>query len=142
GRYGCCWGTWQIYILPYIEQDNMFRVYVNLEGNDRTGARYSGGTNPPNVTRNRLKVLTCPSDTPNAPCCSGPITRGGSGGITSHNYAVNYGNTSFFQAPLNGVPFGGAPFSCYPPQWLNPSQIIASDGSGRNMLQTYNQLHP
>jgi prepilin-type processing-associated H-X9-DG protein len=54
-------------------------------------------------------VLTCPSDTPNAPCC---------GGITSHNYGVNYGNTSFFQTTLQGVPFLGAPFKCYPPSWL------------------------
>jgi prepilin-type N-terminal cleavage/methylation domain-containing protein/prepilin-type processing-associated H-X9-DG protein len=123
GPYGCCWGTWQVYVLPYVEQDNMFRRYVNLGGNDKTGPRYSGGANAPNVTRQRLKVLTCPSDTPNAPISS----------ITSHNYAVNYGNTSFFQAALNGVPFGGAPFSCYPSQWLNPSP---------EMLSLYGQNHP
>jgi prepilin-type processing-associated H-X9-DG protein len=75
------------------------------------------------VTNVRLKVLTCPSDTPATPI----------GGITSHNYAVNYGNTNFFQAPLNGIAFGGAPFSCYPPQWLNPSPA---------MLAEYGQNHP
>src|SRR2546423_10243435 len=40
-RTGCCWGTWQVAILPYIEQDNMFKIYVNFGGNDTTGARYA-----------------------------------------------------------------------------------------------------
>ncbi len=53
--------------------------------------------------------------------------------ITSHNYVINYGNTSFFQAPLNGIAFGGAPFHCYPPQWLTPSQQLLTD---------YTQNHP
>jgi prepilin-type N-terminal cleavage/methylation domain-containing protein/prepilin-type processing-associated H-X9-DG protein len=128
GPYGCCWGTWQMYVLPYIEQDNLFKRYRNLGGNDASSPgggwwRYSSDSNPALVTHHRLKVLTCPSDTPNAPASA----------ITSHNYAVNYGNTSFFQAPLNGVPFGGAPFRCYPPQWLNPSP---------QMRALYGENHP
>ncbi len=140
GPYGCCWGTWQMYVLPYIEQDNMYRLYVNLGGHDPIpgqagtgGPRYSQATNPPNVTRQRLKILTCPSDQPNAPIVSGPITGGGRGGITNHNYAVNYGNTSFFQADLAGVRFGGAPFPAYPRAWLTPSS---------QMLSAYRQNHP
>ena len=125
GPYGCCWGTWQTYVLPYLEQDAMRNLYQNLAGNDNTGIRYAGAPNITNVVSKRLKVLTCPSDTPNAPIGNPPIT--------SHNYAVNYGNTSFFQAPLNGIPFGGAPFSCYPPQWLTPSAQMVSD---------YGQNHP
>ena len=46
GDYGCCWGTWAMAILPYIEQDNMWRLYVNFDGNDITGIRYGQGTNP------------------------------------------------------------------------------------------------
>jgi len=69
GPFGCCWGTWQMYILPHIEQDNIFRLYKNLGGNDMTLAggtwRYSDHTNL-DLTRTRLKVLTCPTDTPNA----------------------------------------------------------------------------
>src|SRR4051794_20693583 len=42
GPYGCCWGTWMMYILPYIEQKNMYQDYTNLGGNDVTngGLRY------------------------------------------------------------------------------------------------------
>src|SRR5438876_11044466 len=81
--YTCCWGTWMVLILPYIEQDNMFKLYKNYGGNDDTGRvlsggastlRYGSGTNL-QVTRTRLAVLTCPSDTPNAPLSS----------VTSHS---------------------------------------------------------
>jgi prepilin-type N-terminal cleavage/methylation domain-containing protein len=75
GRDGCCWGTWMVTVLPYIEQDAMAKLYVNFGGNDATGVRYGGGTNPSLVTGNRLKVLTCPSDTPNAPISGGSPSR-------------------------------------------------------------------
>src|SRR5438477_5570313 len=26
GKNGCCWGTWMIPILPYVEQDNLFKL--------------------------------------------------------------------------------------------------------------------
>jgi prepilin-type N-terminal cleavage/methylation domain-containing protein/prepilin-type processing-associated H-X9-DG protein len=101
GNFGCCWGTWIIKIMPYIEQDNLERQYVNWGGNDTSGPRYSAAPNTTNVTNKRLKVLTCPSDIPNAPFSN----------LTNHNYALNYGNTSYTQAAtLNGVVFGGAPF--------------------------------
>src|SRR5262249_596854 len=77
GPYGCCWGGWQAFILPYIEQDNMYKGWVNLAGNDLTGGRYGDEPTRTNVTSKRLKILTCPSDTPNAPLA----------GITNHNYA-------------------------------------------------------
>jgi prepilin-type processing-associated H-X9-DG protein len=107
-----------VLILPYIEQDNVFKLYQNWGGSDTvkvdfpatvtTGPpfpRYSSGNNPANVTRKRYKVLTCPTDTPNAPIGSG---------ITSHNYAINYGNTNYNQAnittPPPAVTFQAAPF--------------------------------
>jgi prepilin-type processing-associated H-X9-DG protein len=112
GPYGCCWGTWQVLILPYIEQENAYKLYQNWGGSDSwnsnfpaasTGGfpRYGAAPNTTNVTSRRFNVLTCPSDTPNAPI----------GGITSHNYAVNGGNTGWAQqANLNGVVHGGSPF--------------------------------
>ncbi|MGN6134975.1 MAG: DUF1559 family PulG-like putative transporter [Aureliella sp.] len=120
GRFGCCWGTWQVSILPFIEQNSLFAQYQNSGGLD-PGPRYSHALNRP-VVSTRLPTLTCPSDTPNAPILN----------ITSHNYAVNYGNTSFFQTTLNGVTFKGAPFRCYtgstsadgpPPPYNNPNSL-------------------
>src|SRR5262249_39771263 len=111
GPHGCCWGTWMVLILPYIEQEPMFREYQNWGGNDTSGPRYGEKPNTIKVTSFRLSTMTCPSDMPNAPI--------GNPKITSHNIAVNYGNTSFFQSsiPLPPNPpalrFGGAPFTCY-----------------------------
>ncbi len=107
GRFGCCWGTWQIAILPYIEQTAMAALYQNHGGSDPL-PRYSNALNR-TVVSSRLPTLTCPSDTPNAPI-GGSATLAP---ITSHNYAVNYGNTSFFQTTLNGIQFLGAPFRAY-----------------------------
>jgi len=107
GRYGCCWGTWQVRLLPYIEQSALFSIYQNMDGNDATGIRYRVAPNTM-VTQSRIKAWTCPSDVPNAP----------NGGLTSHNYMVNVGNTSFYQAPLTSggltIQFNGAPFVAYP----------------------------
>jgi prepilin-type N-terminal cleavage/methylation domain-containing protein/prepilin-type processing-associated H-X9-DG protein len=111
GKYGCCWGTWQARLLPYIEQGAMGSLYVNLDGHDGTGQRYNGAINRPQVTSKRLKAWTCPSDIPNAPI-------GGTPPITSHNYSVNFGNTSYYQEAITQggvtIQFLGAPFTGYP----------------------------
>jgi len=100
GAGGCCWGTWIIPILPYIEQDNLFRLYVNWGGTDATGPRYGAAPNT-QVTSKRLATLTCPSDQPQTPFS----------GLTNNSYAVNVGNLGAYPgASLNGVQFGGAPF--------------------------------
>src|SRR5437867_3765434 len=67
GRYGCCWGTWMVRVLPYMEQGALSGLYLNSDGNDATGIRYGAGTNVTLVTSKRLKSLTCPADIPNAP---------------------------------------------------------------------------
>jgi prepilin-type N-terminal cleavage/methylation domain-containing protein len=116
-RRGCCWGTWQTLILPFLEQEGMYKRYVNIGGSDLTGIRYGAGQNASDVTSKRLSVLTCPSDSPNIP---GPISTSVGGvtyAITSHNYVVNYGNTNNYQVDINtpvtlqylGAPFGWAP---------------------------------
>jgi prepilin-type N-terminal cleavage/methylation domain-containing protein/prepilin-type processing-associated H-X9-DG protein len=99
------YGTWQTMLLPYIEQEQLFKVYDFTKG-------YSAAPNFPTVTTTRLGALTCPSDFPST----------GFSGITCHNYAANFGNTAVDYNPgagydtgqiasLNGVPFGGAPFA-------------------------------
>lgn len=106
GRMGCCWGTWQAFLLPFIEQGALYNAY-NTQGNSTTelavgrALRYNGAANK-TVTTGRIAAYTCPSDLPN----------GRAPGTTSHNYAANYGNTGLHQrGNLNGVDFGGAPFS-------------------------------
>jgi prepilin-type N-terminal cleavage/methylation domain-containing protein/prepilin-type processing-associated H-X9-DG protein len=114
GAKGCCWGTWILFILPYMEQANLFDSW-NFAGNDRYDQtaqngmfRYGGAANR-TVTSSRVYAYCCPSD---------PNNRSGSevGGVSSHNYVVNFGNTISSQPPFylyHGmkVPFLGAPFT-------------------------------
>lgn len=118
---GCCWGTWQMLILPFIEQNQMFDKYVNLSGSDDKGRaitgttnrlRYGDSPNVDNVTSKRLAVLTCPSDIVNP----GAIMSGAFP-ITSHNYVANYGNTNNYQVDITNpatVKYFGAPFGFAP----------------------------
>jgi prepilin-type N-terminal cleavage/methylation domain-containing protein len=106
GMKGWGWGTWQTFLLPYLEQQPLFNAYNQL-GDSRNEVTLSGALGymgPANltVTQTRLNTLSCPSDFPNAP----------KGGVTSHNYAANFGNTDLAQDTfIGGVPFGGAPFT-------------------------------
>ena len=124
-RSGCCWGTWMIPIMPYMEQQALFQIYTGFGG---VGGytlmsqipRYSAGPNSP-VSKTNLSTFTCPSD-------PGPLTWNG-GTRTMHNYALNAGNTNFYQVstPIGCtggnttgtgsnpgcVTFGGAPFGWY-----------------------------
>src|SRR5215831_20087193 len=134
--YVCCWGTWQMLILPHIEQEAAFRNYQNWGGSDfvltnwpaPTPAdvpkgqypRYGSAVNVASTTGRRYAVLTCPSDQPNAPI----------GQITSHNYAVNYGNTSYFQDTFQQVKFKGAPFA--PRKTFRLADI--TDGTSNTLL--------
>lgn len=102
GQYSCCWGTWIVGILPYIDRQSMFDIYVHDRkyGIPVDDARYGHASNLP-VTSKRIDSLSCPSDQHNAPINP----------ITSHNYAVNHGNTTYSQqANFNGVVWAGAPF--------------------------------
>jgi prepilin-type N-terminal cleavage/methylation domain-containing protein/prepilin-type processing-associated H-X9-DG protein len=121
-QYNCCWGTWMVAILPYIEQGPAFNLYKNYGGNDSTGPRYDAGTNR-QVTTQRFAIMTCPSDTPSTPL----------GSLTAHNYAVNYGNTTIYQkATYQGIPFLGAP---YAPNKGFPIMSI-TDGTSNTLLMT------
>jgi prepilin-type N-terminal cleavage/methylation domain-containing protein/prepilin-type processing-associated H-X9-DG protein len=95
GTYDCCWGTWVPRVLPFMEGANLYNAY-NLS----SVTSYSSAQNT-TVTGSRLASMSCPSDSTDTPYA----------GVTSHNYAVNWGTTSYYQTDLNGVAFLGAPFT-------------------------------
>ncbi|MBX6315629.1 MAG: DUF1559 domain-containing protein [Isosphaeraceae bacterium] len=103
GRNACCWGTWTVFVLPYVEQHPMYNAW-NFGSNvsDPKGVLLTYGSAPnTTVSRTRVMAYTCPSDTPNSLYGTMPM----------YNYGVNYGNTGLGQqGNLNGVTFGGAPF--------------------------------
>jgi prepilin-type N-terminal cleavage/methylation domain-containing protein/prepilin-type processing-associated H-X9-DG protein len=116
GFKGVDWGTWLVWILPYIEQQPAFNAW-NSVGDDRIDQGIQGGMfrygGPANltVTTRRYSAYYCPSDPNNLNLA------GGSGWpVTAQNYVVNFGNTVTIQPTIyqvNGVnyPFLGAPFS-------------------------------
>jgi prepilin-type N-terminal cleavage/methylation domain-containing protein len=120
---GCCHGTWVVKNLPYIEQENLSKLY--RDWGVTTGLRYSQEPNRSTVCTKRLALLTCPSDGENT-----------LSGMSSHNYAINLGNTSTYQtAAVGGVRFGGAPFNV--PQPLKSAtlhEITAGDGTANTFL--------
>ena len=114
GTRGCCWGTWLITVLPFVEQNAMYNAW-NASGNNSGDPgyvdgifRYAGVCNT-TVTTSRISSYSCPSD-PNAQVTSG--ISGGGKQITSHNYVANFGNTTHQQTVDASIlfPFLGAPF--------------------------------
>jgi prepilin-type N-terminal cleavage/methylation domain-containing protein len=102
GAYSCCWGTWQIQVLPFMEDTSAHDAYDHTKKIDWTdlSTTYGAAKNRP-VTTRRFAMLTCPSDN--------QITH--FDGITSHNYVANFGNTTHYHhQQFNGLIFGGAPF--------------------------------
>jgi prepilin-type N-terminal cleavage/methylation domain-containing protein/prepilin-type processing-associated H-X9-DG protein len=117
GHRTAVFGTFQTFILPYIEQSPLGNAY-NHEGRYwAPGSTSGGGQGPANgiryggpqnltVTRSTLNTLTCPSDLSKA---SNPSLFSG---ITWHNYTVNFGNADIYQS-LGPVP-GGYSVGVYP----------------------------
>ncbi|HMO83902.1 MAG TPA: DUF1559 domain-containing protein [Lacipirellulaceae bacterium] len=102
GAMSCCNGTWANFILPYLEQGHFAALW---EKNSRgEPALYTSSHNLRNFMQMRIGLYTCPSDTPNAPTVTSQVP------IPNHNYAANYGNTTYAQNDYLGVTFKGAPF--------------------------------
>ena len=109
---GGSWGTWQVAILPYIEQQTLFNQYQGFKTGTSAAAANSVYNAPVNttVTQSVIAALRCPSDNAGS---NGVATA--QGNRTKHNYVVNAGNTNRMQEdsrgnPYMGVTFGGAPF--------------------------------
>jgi len=147
-------GTWQMFILPFIEGNPSYNAY-NQSGsyliagtttkNPDGNLRYGGACNT-TVTHLRITSLTCPSDTPtNDPSI---------GSLAEHNYAVNFGNAGFFQevttsfagcaSPVTtqyypGINWLGAPFSdsdpsCYPSRQRVYNFASITDGTSNTLM--------
>ena len=122
GIKGCCWGTWLVFILPFVEQQPLFNAW-NSVGDDRYDQgvqasmfRYDGVANI-TVVSTRVNSYVCPSDPNYTTNTYDSQTIGGKTlTATAQNYVVNFGNTITNQSPfylVNGVkvPFLGAPFT-------------------------------
>jgi prepilin-type N-terminal cleavage/methylation domain-containing protein/prepilin-type processing-associated H-X9-DG protein len=113
GVKGSIWGTWMVFVLPYMEQQPLYNAWNSQGDNTITALQILtyGSVYNITVTTTRLNSLTCPSDTPNAPIYT--TLNGQNLFITSHNYVVNFGNLFFNQDQSSylGIPFLGAPFS-------------------------------
>ncbi len=151
GAYGCCWGTWIIEILPYLEGGNQSSQYVGKgewEGFG-SGNWYFGGNNLP-VTRQYISAMTCPSDEQ-----QGGTTATGHTAVSRHNLVVNFGNTGQigtshivgtnlpveeYGQQTNGNPnrFGGAPFylsgweDTFDPIFVKMSEL--TDGTSNTLM--------
>ena len=111
----CCNGTWQMAILPTVEQGTLWALYQNWGGTVAGGPTYQQAANLL-VTSVRLPTFTCPSDLPNA--AKSGTYNGTKYFITQHNYLVNVGNLDYAQGKDGTLPdqppglkFLGAPFS-------------------------------
>jgi prepilin-type N-terminal cleavage/methylation domain-containing protein/prepilin-type processing-associated H-X9-DG protein len=124
GLKGCCWGTWLVFILPFVEQQPLYNAW-NSYGNDRYETqgiqpngilRYDSKTNI-TVCSTRVTVYDCPSDpNTNTPTYDSQTIGANTFSCTPNNYVVNFGNTITNQSPYylwNGtkLPFLGAPFT-------------------------------
>ena len=125
GNYSCCWGTWQMSILGFIEEQQLGDMYswnpkdLTEMGFFSPDHRYHSqdlSKSPPirnlEVVQTRIATLTCPSDDPQINTgVDGTQTQ-----ITFHNYAANYGNTDHVGfdhlGPSNPgyIKFLGSPF--------------------------------
>jgi prepilin-type N-terminal cleavage/methylation domain-containing protein/prepilin-type processing-associated H-X9-DG protein len=139
----CCSGTWQMSILPYIEQQQLAAMYRFLPKNATTfdtNFEYHVDNpthNPPitnlKVVQSRIATLTCPSDEPQVDARN----------ITYHNYVVNYGNTNHIGRDHRGpaspewIKYLGSPFvgdDWYPQPKTAVEFRAISDGLSNTML--------
>src|SRR5262245_39042628 len=132
----CCWGTWMVPLLPYLEQKALSDLYQGYSDGRGGQPRYDNPVNYP-VTTLRLPVFTCPADQPQAD----PVNK-----IVYYNYTANFGNTTYDQDrqgatlnPYNGVLYMGAPFS---PRVTHAFRDIADGLSNTLLVAEVRQANP
>jgi prepilin-type N-terminal cleavage/methylation domain-containing protein len=118
GLKGDSWGSWLVFVLPYVEQTSLYNSW-NFYGNNSGlpgyvdgDLRYNGVCNI-TVSSTRVSAFMCPSDgmASSANTGIGQTINGVRMNVTQQNYVINFGNTDMQQKTVNGVPFSGAPFT-------------------------------
>jgi prepilin-type N-terminal cleavage/methylation domain-containing protein/prepilin-type processing-associated H-X9-DG protein len=144
GARSCCWGTWQTFILPYIEQVQLAELY-NMDEPYIMGSVSDYNNSAPTMVsliRTRIPVLTCPSDNVQTLISAPDVER------TQHNYLGNMGNTNHLRLdiPASGgnpkILFLGAPLPAsewqdvnYPPERTETTQFSQiTDGLSNTLL--------
>ena len=100
GSYECCWGTWLVGIMPYMELMTLYSKYSyqNMYDQPEGGHRYGDAIKNPSLRR---IARTLPFGS----------MEHALRGVTHHNYVVNMGNTGrTHNRDYNGVILP-APFS-------------------------------
>jgi prepilin-type N-terminal cleavage/methylation domain-containing protein len=129
GAYSCCWGTWQMAILPFLEEQELADLYQFIPKTPPPGVPFpvfdwdyaydalNLTKNPPmrnrEVCQRRIETLTCPTDEPQVYSGSGGPGPGATQGITFHNYVANFGNTNHVGSNLHvpvKIEYFGRPF--------------------------------
>jgi len=122
GQKSCCWGTWLLFMLPYVEQTALWNAWnfngdlVYYQGAFDAPLRYGGVCNL-TVSATRVNAYYCPSDGNNTALSTiGSTFNGRTFYVTSQNYVANYGNLTTDQQStftFGGVTYtyGGAPFA-------------------------------
>jgi prepilin-type processing-associated H-X9-DG protein len=107
GARSCCWGTWQYFILPYLEQTqlaNLFNAkdpYMINSVSDYNNSDPAANPNMAKLIGTRLPALTCPSDTLQILANTFNVER------SYHNYVGNFGNTNHLRLDIPAT--GGSP---------------------------------
>ncbi len=107
GEKGCCWGTWCVFVLPFMEGTALANSYNFYGSNNPSGGaadgymRYAGAANT-TVAYSQVKTFMCPTDPSAGRARAGNQTR-------YHNYVVNYGNTDQAQTGAYTIPLPSNP---------------------------------
>jgi len=127
GHRTAVFGTFQTFVLPYLEQTALSNSYNHYGRYWAPGTTSGGGNGPANgirygsvfnltVTRSLINSLLCPSDEQK------PSNTSVYNGVTWHNYTVNFGQSDIYQdlgtvpggyavGRYANAPWAGAPFS-------------------------------
>ncbi len=64
GDFYCCWGTWMLPILPYIEQTSLFQMYTNYGGLKHGSALCSSAEHGSHQKRMKERLARATTRTP------------------------------------------------------------------------------